>query len=111
MSKATSARDAAAAAAMRRRLISGSTASISISRSAEPAACDNSPQTSLNWPSPLAANTANSTNWPSRAGRHLACDARPGRRPRDHHDARGGREKMMIAVSIARARSTECRPR
>ena len=29
-----------------------------MSRSAEPAACDNSPQTSLNWPSPLAANTA-----------------------------------------------------
>ena len=42
--------------------ISGSIASSSISRSAEPAACDNSPQTSLNCPRPVAANIANSRN-------------------------------------------------
>ncbi len=74
-----------------------------MSRSAEPAACDNSPQTSLNWPSPLAANTANSTNWLSRPGvisPAMTSCAPTQRMTTTLAEAR----KMMIAVRIARAR-------
>ena len=54
-------RRAAAAAAASDAPAPGSparSASNSASRSAAPAACESSPQTSVNWPSPLAANTA-----------------------------------------------------
>ena len=74
----------------------------SSSRSAEPAACDSSPQTSLNWPSPLAANTANSTNWLSRPGviaPAITSCAPTQRMTTTLAEAR----KMMIAVRTARA--------
>ena len=77
-------------------------ASSSINRSAEPAACDSSPQTSLNCPSPLAANTANSTNWLSRPGvisPAITSCAPTQRMTTTLAEAR----KMMIAVRIARA--------
>ena len=76
---------------------------ISDSRSAEPDACDSSPQTSLSWPSALAANTANSTNWPSVPAvmRPASTSWAPTHSTTTTLDPA---RKMMIAVSIARAR-------
>ena len=75
----------------------------SASRSAEPAACDSSPQISLSWPNALAANTANSTNWLSVPAVMLAASTSwaPTHSTITTLDPA---RKMMIAVSIARAR-------
>ncbi len=76
---------------------------ISDNRSAEPDACDSSPQTSLSWPNELAANTANSTNWLSVPAvvRPASTSCAPTHSTTTTLDAA---RKMMIAVSIARAR-------
>ena len=81
----------------------GTTASSSPSRSAEPAACEISPHTSLSWPSPEAAKTANRTNWLSvpAVSRPASTSLAPTQRMTTTlAEAR----KMMIAVRIARAR-------
>jgi hypothetical protein len=76
---------------------------ISNRRSAAPEAAETSPQTSLSWPRPAAANAAYSTNWPSRPGViapvSTSCDP-------IHRIATtlAKTMKMMIAVSTERAR-------
>ncbi len=81
----------------------GSIASSSPNRSAEPAACEISPHTSLSCPNPEAAKTANSTNWlsvPAVMRRDSTSCAPTHRMTTTLAEAR----KMMMAVSTARAR-------
>ena len=76
---------------------------ISNSRSAAPDAAETSPQTSLSWPSPVAANAAYSTNWPSRPGliAPVSTSCEPTHRIATTLE---NTMKMMIEVSTARAR-------
>ena len=76
---------------------------ISNSRSAAPEAAETSPQTSLSWPSALAANAAYSTNWPSRPGliEPVSTSCEPTHRITTTLE---NTMKMMIRVSTARAR-------
>ena len=84
-------------------VIADLTRRISNSRSDAPEAAETSPQTSLSWPRPAAANAAYSTNWPSRPGVMVpvstSCD------PIQRISTTLVKTmKMMIAVSTARAR-------
>jgi len=76
---------------------------ISNNRSDAPEAADTSPQTSLSWPSPAAANAAYSTNWPSRPGlmEPVSTSFDPTQRIAT---TLVKTMKMMTAVSTARAR-------
>ena len=76
---------------------------ISNSRSAAPDAAETSPQTSLSWPRPAAANAAYSTNWPSRPGViwPVSTSCEPTQRIATTLE---NTMKMMISVSTARAR-------
>ena len=84
-------------------MICGFTRRISNSRSAAPEAAETSPQTSLSWPRPLAANAAYSTNWPSRPGviAPVSTSCEPTQRIATTLE---NTMKMMISVSTARAR-------
>ena len=68
-------------------VISDLTRRISNSRSAAPDAAETSPQTSLSWPRPVAANAAYSTNWPSRPGVIVAGQHVVRADPEDRDDA------------------------
>ena len=83
-------------------MISGVTRRISNSRSAAPDAAETSPQTSLSWPRPAAANAVYSTNWPSRPGviAPVETSCEPIQRIATTLE---NTMKMMIAVRIARA--------
>ena len=76
---------------------------ISNSRSAAPEAAETSPQTSLSWPSALAAKAAYSTNWPSRPGviAPISTSCEPTHRIATTLE---NTMKMMISVRIERAR-------
>ena len=76
---------------------------ISNSRSEAPDAAETSPQTSLSWPSPVAANAAYSRNWPSRPGVMVpvSTSCEPTQRI---STTLVKTMKMMIAVRTARAR-------